>query len=471
MPSSARFIDENGYLLVKGCPVSTFGIFDYSARQCGETDEENNGDPDRIVKVFRPEAVVSDPQLIGSLKLVPFIDEHDYLTGDTTALDAEGVEPGMDPSEKGVDGVMTEEVFFSDNWLRADLKIFSRRSMNAMRAGKRDLSLGYVCRFEYSPGEWKGQKYEYIQTEMRGNHVALVDTGRVPGARVLDGLVFDSLSFTVPSTHTNEQKESEMDEDQKAQLMSTLDALCASTGKTGDADPDVDAAAAAARAASPEGSLEHNEHEREAGAEIGVEDVIRKLEETAAKLRESAGMEAEQAAAHTGDSDDGDSDDSRTGDEDEEDEAKKTGDATEGLLDDKGGHGVEKDDEDGSEEIIKASKGPAAGTPSFSGDSALRAFHSDVAARDRIVQRSAPLVGDFKAKAQRMTAGDAALYVGTKLGVKGITAKNAVKTMDALLMGVELERKRAANAAPVKRTGDSAAPSRSSEIDAYLKPR
>lgn len=468
MPASARFIDENGYLLVKGCPMSTYGIFDYSARQCGETEEENNGDPDRIVKVFRPESVVSDPQLIASLKLVPFIDEHDYLTGDTTAMDAAEEEPGMDPSEKGVDGVTTEEVFFEKDWLRGDLKIFSRRSMQAMKDGKRDLSLGYVCEFVYEPGEWKGQKYDYIQIKMRGNHIALVDTGRVPGARVLDGLVFDSLSFNVPSTHTNAKKESKMDEEQKAQLMAVLEALCNSTAKPAEAaDPN------AVPPVQDETNLEHNEHEREAGAEVGVDDVIRKLEETAARLRESAGATAEHDAAKTGDEDD--TDKLETGDEDDADKDKKKtegGDSVDGLTDDKsGGNEIEKDDKDGSDDVVKAAKGPGAGTPTFSGDSALRAFHADVAKRDRIVSAASPLIGDFKAKARTMTAGDAAIYAAGKMGVK-VTRENAVRTMDSILFGVELGKKMAAKSAPAasQRTGDSAS-TRSSEIDAYLAPR
>src|ERR1700744_6538381 len=161
--SSAQFQDSNGYLLVKGCPVSSYGIFDYSAAQVGETEDDNQGDINRIVKVFRPQASIEDPELIKSLELVPVIDEHDYLNGDPDATD----DDGMAPEEKGVDGVMTGNVYFEDPWLKADLKIFSRRLQKAIRQGKKDLSLGYMSRFVYSPGEYKGQPYEYIQTNMR----------------------------------------------------------------------------------------------------------------------------------------------------------------------------------------------------------------------------------------------------------------------------------------------------------------
>ena len=479
MAHSARFIDMNGYLLVKGCPVSSPGIFDYSAAQCGETEEQNNGDINRIVKVYRPEASVSDPEFIETLKLVPFIDEHTFLTGDTSVIDEEDGDPGMDPSDKGVDGVMTNEVYYEAPWLRADLKIFSRAAQDAMRNGKTDLSLGYISHFEYDPGVYQGQPYDYIQTTMRGNHIALVGTGRVPGARVLDGLVFDSLSFTVPSTTT---KESAMDEDTKAQLMSSLDALCASA--PGATDPAVTPAAAAAAPAQPakdESNLENNEHQREAGAAIGVDDVIAKLEATAKHLRESAGEKAHNAAEHEKIGDEGgdneltlDSENGLpVGDEDpglaHERERKgmlkeeKTGDAVDGLRED-GTAELTLD----NDEIVKASKGPAAGTQKV-GDAALRSFHADLAARDRIVARAKPLIGVFTADS--MTATDASQYVAKKLKIN-VPRNLSRLTMDAYFMGVEAGKKLAAKSAPAtataQRVGDSAVDASMAD---YLKPR
>jgi len=70
MPT-AREVDKNGFLMVKGCPISSFGIFDYSAGQLGL-----DGDPSRIVKVHRPESAVSDPEAIASFMNVPLINDH-----------------------------------------------------------------------------------------------------------------------------------------------------------------------------------------------------------------------------------------------------------------------------------------------------------------------------------------------------------------------------------------------------------
>lgn len=59
----------------------------------------------------------------------------------------------------------------------------------AADSGKVALSCGYECDCDESPGEWNGQRYDAIQRNIRGNHVAIVDVARAgPEARLhLDG--------------------------------------------------------------------------------------------------------------------------------------------------------------------------------------------------------------------------------------------------------------------------------------------
>ncbi len=185
MPESARQIDPNGFLVVKGCPLSTFGVFDYSAGQIGLP-----GDPNRIVKVFRPEYAVSDPEAVNSFKNVPLVDEHEMLSG------FDDDQQNADPDEKGVSGILTGNVYYKKPWMLGDIKVFSRGMKDKVLAKiKDDLSLGFGCKYRLEPGNWNGQDYEVVQDHIRGNHLALVDDGRIPGARVLDGLCFDHLNF------------------------------------------------------------------------------------------------------------------------------------------------------------------------------------------------------------------------------------------------------------------------------------
>lgn len=48
-----------------------------------------------------------------------------------------------------------------------------------VESGKaRQTSCGYTCKVDETPGVWNGQRYDAIQREIRGNHVALVPKGR-----------------------------------------------------------------------------------------------------------------------------------------------------------------------------------------------------------------------------------------------------------------------------------------------------
>jgi hypothetical protein len=190
MPASARFQDHNGFLFVKGCPIASSGVFQYSAAQVGLP-----GDPNRIVNVYRPPESVSDVEYIASLQLIPLINDHEMLSG------FQGDTSATAPEDYGVDGILAD-VGYGAPWVHGDIKIFARSMQADLSSGKKDLSLGYTCDFEIRSIVVDGVECEVIQTNMRGNHIALVEVGRVPGARILDGkrMCFDALSF---STQTN----------------------------------------------------------------------------------------------------------------------------------------------------------------------------------------------------------------------------------------------------------------------------
>lgn len=60
-----------------------------------------------------------------------------------------------------------------------------------MQTEKKELSCGYRCRYEYAPGTYDGIDYDYVQRDIRGNHLALVENGRMgPDVAVLDHFTF-----------------------------------------------------------------------------------------------------------------------------------------------------------------------------------------------------------------------------------------------------------------------------------------
>lgn len=50
--------------------------------------------------------------------------------------------------------------------------------LDALRAGKRQLSAGYEATVVPRSGEWKGQRYTHAQEDVEHNHLAVVDAGR-----------------------------------------------------------------------------------------------------------------------------------------------------------------------------------------------------------------------------------------------------------------------------------------------------
>lgn len=200
-----RNTDINGYITIDGNPISKVGVFDYSGAQIGLTGE----DASKIFKVYRPAEELSDPACIESFKLLPFINDHVMLGSEDNGL--------TPPEQKGVEGMIGESVYFEEPYLKGNIRVLSESLKNEINGGKIELSPGYRCRYEIKSGTYNGQKYDAIQRDIRGNHLALVDEGR-SGA---DVAVLDRMTFTIDSLTLKEaikMPETTKDEQQEASV-------------------------------------------------------------------------------------------------------------------------------------------------------------------------------------------------------------------------------------------------------------
>ena len=179
---SAREYDFNGWPEIKGNPISKVGVFPYSGAQISDELES-----DKIYNVYRPEEELSNPETIESFKLIPWTDEHTMLGSK---------DDGMTPAEhKGIHGVIGEDVYFEDGYLKANIKIFSDKLSQLIEDGKKELSIGYRCVYDLVSGSYKGVHYDAIQRDIRGNHLASVVEGRSGH----DVAVLDHFKFTFDS--------------------------------------------------------------------------------------------------------------------------------------------------------------------------------------------------------------------------------------------------------------------------------
>ncbi len=189
---TAKQIDTNGWTEIKGNPISKVGVFEYLGSQIS-----SELIPDKVYNVYRPEEELANQDCLNSFKLVPWTDDHAML-----GAEDEGLLPA---EQKGIHGVIGEEVYYEDGYLKANLKIFSQKLSQLIEDGKKELSIGYRCVYDIISGTYNGKVYDAIQRKIRGNHVALVNEGRAgPDVAVLDHFKFaldTKRLITMPETN------------------------------------------------------------------------------------------------------------------------------------------------------------------------------------------------------------------------------------------------------------------------------
>ena len=208
---SMREYDLNGWPEIKGNPISKVGVFDYLGR-----DISPDLEPEKIYKVYRPEEELADPETIESFRLLPWTDEHAMLGNEDEGMTA--------PEKKGIHGVIGEDVYFQDGYLKGNIKIFSNKLAKAIKDGKKELSIGYRCLYDLSPGVYDGQRYDAIQRNIRGNHLASVEEGRSGhDVAVLDHfrITLDSKGLNMPDA----SRPGKMTGDNYSSLLGQLEAL------------------------------------------------------------------------------------------------------------------------------------------------------------------------------------------------------------------------------------------------------
>ena len=144
-----------GFLICRNVPIARTGEQDYLGTEIGLKTNE-------IVKVYRPEEEVFSEAAMASFEGKPVTNNHP-----TEQVDPENVKLYEMGHAQNVRRGTGE---FKD-FLVADLHIHDAELIDAIKAGKRQISCGYECEYVERDGQ-------IVQTNIRGNHVAVVDEGR-----------------------------------------------------------------------------------------------------------------------------------------------------------------------------------------------------------------------------------------------------------------------------------------------------
>lgn len=366
---SARMIDVNDYVTIERNPISRSGVFQYLGSSIG-----GDAEPNRIYNVFRPPQSLMDPRALESFKLMPIIDDHRML-----GPREKGLTP---PEEYGTHGTTGESVFYDDTTgiLFANLRIYSMALLDEIQDGKTDLSMGYRCDYKKSAGMFQGMPYDYIQVNMKGNHLALVDEARCNVAVLDSRFTYDSRDVITKgdSIMADENKGGEGEGKGKLELADVHKYMKENAPmwaelKTLMADDDD----GEGTEISPSGDVTTDEAEKKAAEEKAAADAKAKDEAEKAE-KEGKGMDAKA---------------------------------------------VQKLVTDGVEAALKAQ--PKA--PTFAD------FAAEAAARDSLVAKLTPVIGTFDAKDK--TLAQVAAYGVEKLGLKNVPKGSETVALDSFLAG------------------------------------
>lgn len=278
--NSNREKDANGFLHVKNCHCTKVQIAQYLGCEISK-----DLIADKVYNVFRPEEELKKADTVQSLNGVPLqLEHHD----DTAEKPAQYTRIGA----TGTDAV------FEYPYLSNSLHFFNQKAIDLIESGEKcELSIGYDCEIHKEAGEFEGVPYDFVQRNIKIQHVALVECGRA-GA---DVKVSDSKEIILNSEKTEVKQ---MDKEKLLQLINELVKVGASEEEikakidelTADAceDDEVEVETEEVKTEEPD-TEEVEEQEQEASDEEQTEqadddDLI--IEEVKAEL-EKAGLDAE----------------------------------------------------------------------------------------------------------------------------------------------------------------------------------
>lgn len=165
--TTKRTYTDEGFLKVPG-RVARTGVQEYLASELGITDRN----PNDIIKVHRPDDSVFDEASLASYNGADVTIEHPSEMVNVDSYN--GVTAGVVVGSATRDG----------DFVSADMIIKSRDAIKAVESGKVQLSAGYTAIYDEAPED---SPYDFIQREIRVNHVALVDRARAGAqARLFD---------------------------------------------------------------------------------------------------------------------------------------------------------------------------------------------------------------------------------------------------------------------------------------------
>lgn len=163
----SKYIDEDtGFLHINGV-ISRTGLQSYLGMELG--DKEN---PMKQFSVYRSKDEVLKDESLKTFINAPITDNHpsEFVTVDNAKDLIKGSIADIETFNK--DGI---------DYIKAKMTIQDKALINKVMNGKVEISAGYRQDLVKEKGEFNGIQYDYKQTDIKINHIAIVDKGRCEG--------------------------------------------------------------------------------------------------------------------------------------------------------------------------------------------------------------------------------------------------------------------------------------------------
>jgi hypothetical protein len=173
LTASSAVLTPNGYLSIPA-RIARDGVQEYYAIEMGGLFPDREWDD--IIRLYRPPEEVFSADSLASFNRLPVTNNHPWE--DVSAANWREHAVGMTEGTAARDG----------RYVSQTLLITDASAVNDVQRGRRELSAGWSFVPDMTPGVTPdGQPYDLIAREIRGNHIAIVDTARCgPGCRAGD---------------------------------------------------------------------------------------------------------------------------------------------------------------------------------------------------------------------------------------------------------------------------------------------
>ncbi|MEG1234078.1 MAG: DUF2213 domain-containing protein [Acinetobacter sp.] len=172
--ASARSYDANGHLIVDSTVITKAAVNPYYGKEI--PDYESLGlDPEKVYNMLRdPVELEKGMHTLGEKQLLI---KHIFVSAD-------------EPQKESIAGTIGSNLEMVGDDVKGSLTVWDKEAINLIESGKlAELSASYFYDPVMKSGTFNGQPYDGIMTNIRGNHVALVERGRIGR----DALVADAL--------------------------------------------------------------------------------------------------------------------------------------------------------------------------------------------------------------------------------------------------------------------------------------